>query len=753
MLNAVRNVASLRVLLIQLCLVTSAVPAVADEASPDGGSTRPRTCLVLGGGGARGAAHIGVLKVLERERVAIDCIVGNSMGAIVGSLYASGYSADEIEGVLESINWNEVFHDDPMREERPIRRKDDELRFVGGVEVGLEKGGLALPKGFVQGQQLMLLLRRLYESSWNVQDFDELPIPFRCIAADIVSGDKVVFSRGDLATAVRASMSVPGAFAPIKVDGRLLVDGGMVDNVPIDEARKLGAERLIVIAVGSGMRTEEDLSSPLAVANQMLTALMTHRTREQLATLGSQDLLIHPDLGNFNAAHFDRASEAVRIGLAAGEKAMADIRRYSVDEASYRAWQARHVRPQAAPPRVDFVHGAVPSERTDRYISRRFDEQVGKPFDAAAFEKDVAVMYGEGKHESISWRLTDQDQRTGVEIDAVEKAWGPNFLRFGLELSDNFDGRSAYQALVQARFTALNEKGGEGLARLQLGRVLNARTEFYQPWGWDGQFSVAPYLQYRAMNVPLRADPSDETYVAELHRTEFVGGVELGWNISNDWRISTGVETGHERASIQVGLPGLPAFSGDVGLVRGRIEYDTLDSVTYPTRGMRFDLSTELYSDVLGAEEAADASRLAIDGAFGGRRDHFLLGLQFAYSHGGDNTIGVSSKLGGLANFSGYLADEIVADQLGLARAIYYRRLNKDSLIMGLPLYAGGSIEVGGFWDTPGDIGDDLITAGSVFLGIDTFLGPIFVGYGRAETGVDSFYLRFGPLLRSELKL
>jgi NTE family protein len=733
-----------RLIVATLVSLTCAAPDC--RAAPAEPAGRPRTCLVLGGGGARGAAHIGVLKVLERERVPIDCIVGTSMGAIVGSLYASGYSADQIEAALKSINWTQMFHDDPLRAERPIRRKDDELRFVGGVEVGIDTGGIALPQGFVQGQQLLLTLRRLLEPTWNVGSYDELPIPFRCIAADIVTGDKVVFARGDLATAVRASMSVPGAFAPIRVDGRLLVDGGMVDNVPVDEARLLGADRLIVVAVGTGLLKEEDLNSPFAVADQMLTALMQHRSREQLARLGPKDLFIQPELGAMSAARFDLAGDAIRIGHAAAESAVQEIRRFAVSESDYGSWAARHEPPDSKVPRVEFVNA--------RDNERRFAHNIGKPFDAAAFERDVSVMYGEGRHESIAWRLTRDEERTGVDIDAVEKAWGPNFLRLGLELSDNFDGRSSYQALVQARFTSMNDRGGEGLARLQLGRVFDLRLEFYQPWGRDRQYSVAPYLRYRALNIPLRADPSDETYLAEIHRSEFLGGLEIGWNPSSHWRLSTGVESGHEDARIQVGLPGAPEVSGDVGLVRGRIEFDTLDSVTYPTRGMRVDLSTELYTSVLGSDESADATRLSFDRALGGRRNHLLLGLQLAYSNGGANTIGVSSKIGGLANLSGYLADEVVADELGLARAIYYRRLTSDSRVLGFPLYAGASLELGGFWGSRDEIdGDDLVTAGSLFLGIDSFLGPIFLGYGRAETGVDAFYLRFGPLLRSELRL
>jgi len=668
------------------------------------------------------------------------------MGSIVGGLYASGMTGAELQRAVEAMNWDAIFDTTPPRAGLSYRQKQLQADFPVKATVGVVKGRLRAPDALLSDANLLLELRRLLAVRGAVASFDQLPIPFRAVATDIETGHRVVLDRGELAGAMRASMSVPGVFAPYRMNGKLLVDGGMVDNVPVDEARKLGAERLIVVAVGTGLSKEEDLNSPFAVADQMLTALMQNRSRAQIATLGPHDLFIQPELGDINAARFDRAAEAIKIGEASAENARADVARFTATQPEYDLWLARHHLPESGAPIVQFVNAGGEE--------RRFAHNVGKPFDAAAFERDVAVMYGEGRHESIAWRLTTDDRRTGVDIDAEEKAWGPNFLRLGLELSDNFDGRSSYQALVQARFTSLNDKGGEGLARLQLGRVFDARLEFYQPWGWDRQFSVAPYLRYRALNIPLRAEPGDETYIAEIHRSEFVGGLELGWNPSSHWRLSTGVETGHEDARIQVGAVGVPGVAGDVGLVRGRVEYDTLDSVTYPSHGMRVDLSTELYTPVLGAQESADATRLAIDAAFGQRRNHLLLGLQLAYSNGGENTIGVSSKMGGLANLSGYLADEIVADELGLARAIYYRRLTSDSQILGLPLYAGASVELGGFWGSRDEIErDDLVTAGSLFIGIDSFVGPIFLGYGRADTGVDSFYLRFGPLLRSELRL
>ena len=296
-----------------------------------------KTCLVLGGGGARGAAHIGVLKVLERERVPVDCIAGTSMGAAVGGLYAAGYDADEIEALLVAVDWRDVFRDDPDRREFSVRRKEEDLALLVDFDFGLRAGSLIAPRGAIQGQKMLLLLRRLALPVWEVEDFDALPIPFRAVAARIASGEPRVFAHGDLATAIRASMSVPGVLAPIRVDGEMLVDGGIVDQVPVGVARAMGATRLIVVDVSAELLPDTALTSPLAIANQMLDALMTRQTRAQLATLGIGDVLLEPVLGDVTSTAFHRIADAIPAGVAAAERRIDALRALSLDEAQ---WQA-----------------------------------------------------------------------------------------------------------------------------------------------------------------------------------------------------------------------------------------------------------------------------------------------------------------------------------------------------------------------------------------------------------------------------
>lgn len=713
-----------------------------------------KTCLVLGGGGARGAAHIGVLKVLERERIPIDCITGTSMGAIAGGLYAAGYDAAAVEVVLKGIDWKDMFRDDPSREELPMRRKEDELRFLGGIELGLKDGSIALPRGLVQGQKLQLLLRRLLLSTAQLRDFDQLPIPFRSVATDIGNGEKVVFGDGDLAMAIRASMSVPGAFAPIRYRGRLMVDGGIVDNVPIDIAREIGGTRLIVVNVGEPLLDEDKLNSPFSIANQMLSTLMKRETDLQQSTLdAATDLLLVPDMGDMTSAEFHRAGEAVAAGERAAEAELGALRRYSVSEADYAAFQARHRRRAFDPPLIAFLDVLRGRSRTAAYVEQRLSDTVGKPLDTEQLEKDIGLAYGDGSYERITYELEQRDGQTGLAVQPVDKGWGPNFLRFGLRLSDDFAGRNSYQLIGEVNFTGLNERGGESRNRVELGRVTGLHSEFYQPLGDAGQFYVAPYLDYRAYNFPLGMESATANdTLAEYRRSRSAAALEAGYTPNSTWRLSSTLSYAYDEARRRVGPPDLPGSISDAyGGIMLRATRDSLDDSGFPSRGTRLDLSHEFLVGGIDATTTSDVSRLSWDTAFSHGANRWLLGAR-VHSAGGDGELlSTFGTLGGLANLSGFTENQLLANQIALGRLVYYRRLTDATRLISVPVYLGGSLEAGGIWDSREAINrDELIGAGSVFLGVDTFLGPLFLGFGHAEGGNNSFYLSFGSLLRSD---
>lgn len=713
-----------------------------------------KTCLVLGGGGARGAAHIGVLKVLERERIPIDCIAGTSMGAVAGGLYAAGYDAAAVEAVLKGIDWKDMFRDDPSREELPMRRKDDELRFLGGIELGLKNGTIALPRGLVQGQKLQLLLRRLLLSTAQLHDFDQLPIPFRSVATDIGNGEKVVFGDGDLAMAIRASMTVPGAFAPIRYRGRLMVDGGIVDNVPIDIAREIGGTRLIVVNVGEPLLDEDKLNSPFSIANQMLSTLMKRETDLQQSTLdAATDLLLVPDMGDMASADFHRTDEAVAAGERAAKAELAALRRYSVSEADYAAFQARHRQRAFDPPLIAFLNVLRGRSRTAAYVEQRLSEAVGKPLDIGQLENDIGLAYGEGSYERITYELEQRDGQTGLAVLPVDKGWGPNFLRFGLRLSDDFAGRNSYQLTGEVNFTGLNERGGESRNRIQLGRVVGLHSEFYQPLGEAGQFYLAPYLDYRAYNFPFGLESATANdALAEYRRSRSVTALEAGYTPNSTWRLSGTLSYAYDDARRRVGPPDLPrSLSDTYGSIMLRATRDSLDDAAFPRRGTRLDLSHEFLVGDANAVTTSDVSRLSWDTAFSYGANRWLLGAR-VHSAGGDGELlSTFGTLGGLGNLSGFTENQLLANQIALGRVVYYRRLTDATRLISVPVYLGGSLEAGGIWNSRDEIGrDGLIGAGSVFLGIDTFLGPLYLGFGHAEGGNNSFYLSFGSLLRAD---
>ncbi len=734
-------------MLFALAGALSPVPSIAQ--TPDAVvSARPKTCLVLGGGGARGAAHIGVLKVIERERIPIDCIVGTSMGAIVGGLYAAGYSADEIEAILAGIDWTQVLHDRPPRDERSMRRKEEDLRLLGGVELGIHDGKIAFPRGILQGQRLELLLRRLLLPVWQAEDFDALPIPFRAVATDIVSGEKVVFARGDLAVAIRASMSVPGAFAPIRVDGRLLVDGGVVDNVPIDEARKLGAQRLIVSRVGTPLVEEDKLTSPLAISHQVANILMIRNVEAQVATLTPDDVLMVPDMGDMGSEDFDRAVPAIAAGLAAAEQAAPRLQAFSVDEVEYGRFQQHHRLPVASDPVIRFVQVPDGRSRTSAFVEQRMQSQLDKPLQVDALEAEIATIYGEDRYEKLQWQMAEREGEVGLRVVPEDKSWGPDFLHFGLRLSDNFNGDSNYQLLAQYSKTGLDERGSELELGVAFGQVVELYGEYYRPFGHAARHGLLAGLNYRATDFPLYDIHGDSIAEFRYGLTQ----ASLSWRYSpqRNWEWFLGASLGRERISQQVGLPDLfNTQQRDLASVSIGITHDSLDSAAFPGRGQRFSLRNDSYTRAAGGEDAANAVRVQWDGAWSHGADHVLGGIRFSSSEGGGQLLATYGFLGGLGNLSGYPEQAIFASQVGLARLIYYRRLTRDDALVSVPLYLGGSVEMGGYWESRDVVStDSLIQAGSIFIGADTFLGPVFLGYGHADTGHNAFYLTFGSLLR-----
>src|SRR5262245_21447823 len=468
------------------------VPDAAVAQSTVGSKAAPRIGLALSGGGARGLAHVGVLKVLEELRVPVHCITGTSMGAIVGGAYAAGSTAAGLEDFVLEADWDVVFRDSPPRAEISTRRKIDEYKTLFAPEYGVTRGGLVLPKGVIAGVSIQGFFRQLTQQAVEIGDFDKLPIPFRAIAADIETGEAVVLSRGSLARALRASMSVPGAIAPVEIDGRLLVDGGIANNLPIDEARKLCADVIIAVNISTPALRRQEISSAFTVGTQLINFLGKVNVERQLASLTTRDVLIAPDLGDISAGSFERAKDATGVGEKAA-RALADtLRRYSLPPEQYDALRRRQIVERTVIGAVDEIRFEGLQRTNPEVLRSLLQTRPGEPLTEEQISADLRRIYGRGDFESVDYYIAQESGRRVMVIQPREKEWGPDYMRFGLGIATDFQGGNTFNLLVQYRRTWLNRLGGEWLTEAQVGQPTFLHTEFLQPAEERGRHFVSP---------------------------------------------------------------------------------------------------------------------------------------------------------------------------------------------------------------------------------------------------------------------
>jgi NTE family protein len=704
---------------------------------------RPRVGLVLSGGGARGAAHVGVLKVLDEMHVPVDAIAGTSMGAVVGGLYASGMSGAEIETLIRSVNWQDAFRDRPPREELGFRRKQDERNFLVRFALGVKDTGFVLPPGLVQGQKLEQVLRNAALPVAEIQRFDRLPIPFRAIATDLETGQPVVMDSGDLVTAMRASMSAPGVFSPAQRDGRMLVDGGLVDNLPIDTARAMGVDVLIVVDVSFPLYQRAELTSPLEVTNQAFAILIRSRTLEEREKLRPTDIVLDPALGRFTSADFSRVPEALRAGEESARGSAATLAKLSLSDADYRDYLAKRSTRSTELPLIEFVRADSASAQYDPLIQETMKDLVGKQLDKELVRSKLSSLYALDRFETIDYSLVDDDAgRAGLQLDLRRKSWGPNYVRMGLNLEDDFEGNSRYNAAVRFIATELNALGGEWLTDIQIGENPKFFTEFYQPLSLASRYFIAPQFDFEERSVfELR----NNDRVAEYRVREVSGGLDFGREISNWGEIRFGVHRGTGRRRVLIGDPSLPSTEFERGGYFTRFSYDKLDSIFFPRHGQQFDIEWSAQRENIGADSDFDIVRTSWLIARSFDRHTFIFWTDEGTTVDALATPENSFTLGGFLNLSGLTPGFLSGPHYAIGRLIYYRRVGRGgSGVLDLPAYAGVSVEAGNTWLDRKDMFSDMRLNGSVWFGLDTPLGPVYLAVGADEGGDKAFYLFLG---------
>ncbi len=716
--------------------------AVSLSAEPVVDAERERVGLVLSGGAARGLAHIGVLKALEEQGVMIDAIAGTSMGAVVGGLYAAGYSVSELEQLATELDWQQALSDAPPRADIPFRRKQDDRDFLVKQKLSFrDDGSLGLPLGLLQGQNLALLLEKLFARAGAVEDFDQLPIPFRAVAADIATGETVVFADGHLALAIRASMSIPAVLTPVEVDGQLLVDGGISNNIPVDIAREMGVDRVIVVDIGSPLATTESLQTVFNILNQSVALLTRRNSEAQLATLQPHDILIQPPLTGFGITDFARAEGMMDAGYRATHALqwrLAEVAQPLPAEQKL----SSNMKKKTKTPLITSVRINNSSQVGDEVIRYYIRQPLNEPLDIDKLQKDMGTLYGLEYFDRVEYRLQPELGGNALVISATDKRTGTDYLRLGLNLSDDLRGDNAFNIGASFRMNGINRLGAEWLSRVQLGDNQELYTEFYQPLDVGSRYFVSPWLHGQVRNIRFTED-SDPIAEYRLQRVRY--GFNVGRQISTNAEIRFGLGSGWGNADVRIGDRDLPDFSFKEGYYQLQYAFDSLDNVNFPRSGNELRVSALQHATELGSDERYRQWLIELNKPFNRGAHTVIVGGRYARTLDATQVVTSSYQIGGAQKLSGYREDALAGQNVSIGRFIYYRQLTPvSSFSLGMPVYAGLSLERGRVWNQSNDLDSGYINAMSVFVAVDTPIGPLNFSYGFNDDSESALYLNLG---------
>jgi NTE family protein len=739
--DAVRRLSRLLPMLVAL-FAGVAVQAAEAAGAGEPGARRPRIGLVLSGGGAKGFAHIGVIEELERRHIPVDVISGTSMGAVVGSMYAVGNDAGEIKALASSIDWVTVFNDSQDRDDLSFRRKREVRDILLDARLGLQNGKPALPKGVLGGQRLFATVQEILAPWQATDDFDQLPIRFRAVAADIVTGNAVVMGSGNLSTAVFASMSIPAGFPPVKREGLLLVDGMIADNLPIDVARNMGVDVIIAVDVGEPPRSSPDqINSAIDVFSQMQSLLGWEAIRRQRASMQGRDVLIDPDINGLSVTGFSNYELGIQRGRDAARKMGDKLAGLSVSDAEWAAYLAdRKSRANPAPIRVDAVRIANSSKLPDKVIAPLITTRPGDKLDGARMATDVAEVFRLDAFERVDYSLDRKPEGNTLVVNAVGGRATEKYFMGGMLLATNFGKTSNFDLAIGFTDRNFLGTGAEWRGFARVGNDVLFDVSLYKQFGRN---FIEPIAYYEKFSTLVTRQGSEQT--AGLVQVHGGGaGVDGGMIFGNWGELRLGVRLGGVNPSeegLDLGLP--PGWQTDVNWRVG-FTVDTLDALNFPTNGLFAQVQYTDHVTALGGQFRRNTLGAFVQKPVNFGATTVVFGGRLGTTGGAQQDYLGDYALGGFLNLSGLRRNSLIGQQLLFGRAIAYHRISGKAPILDLPVYVGGSFEVGNVWARTSDISlGDLRTAVSGFIAADTPLGPMWFAVGQSKSDT-SVYLVLG---------
>lgn len=724
-------------------LVQWQVAAQDSERSP----RRPKIGLVLGGGGALGSAHVGALRALEELHIPIDCIAGTSMGGVVGALYASGMTPADIDDWFRTANWHFLLSDSLPRESESFRKKQREFDVNQGIAFNVtRKAGLKLPAGLVSGRNIMASLRQLTVPVRHIHNFDQLPIPFRTVATNIETGELVVLREGDLVESVRASLSIPAVFTPLRIGDRLLADGGIADNLPIDIAQQMGADQIIAIDVSEKIKKEAQLDTAGEMANQVLTIFVQKQMERQIARLGPGDVLLRVDLAGMTTTDFVKAAQGIDLGYQWVMDHRAELAHLSVGPEAFRQYIAGQRVPRGEPVMVSFLRVQTPEGVTEHALPQPVEFQVKDHTRLVRFQNLLGDLGELQKFDISDYEVIDRDGGGyGLLVKARKKKTSPNNLSFGFSFGYSSTDETDCSLLLAYRMTELNALGAEWKTYLSIGSTTRVATEWYQPVDWQRRFFVAAQALFNTDFINGR-DP--DSGALRFRQQDMGGGLDLGARLWQAGEVRLGYARAFTRLDRRLGVPENVDGSVDRGWLHADLTVDTLDSANFATRGTYGRVSLTASREEFGGTDNYTRIEGQFYQPFTFGKNTLVPRVSAAVKVGaGHIPLYDQVPLGGFLNLSGLSRGSLFGENSALAELVYFRKIIDVTPGLGRALYYGCSIEAGEVWGNARDfhIGD-AIFAGSVFLGADTTLGALYLGVGVAEGGDAAVYIQLGSL-------
>jgi NTE family protein len=733
-------------LLLPLVALAAGLPGLGHGAEPSVAG-RPRVGLVLAGGGAKGGAHVGVLKVLEELNVPVDCIAGTSMGALVGGGYASGIPAAEMEQFLLGIDWPKVVGGVGLWEKEPIEQKRGGVTYSNDVDMGLEDGKVIVPGGLVNTSGIDDLLRSYVANARSVSNFDQLAIPYRAVATDMVSGQMVVLDRGDLATAMRASMAIPGAFEPVRLDGYILSDGGMVRNLPIDVGRKLCADVVIAVNLVTQPTTVDKLVTATQLAGRAMDVMLEANVALQLQTLRPDDVRVDVHMGDIGTADFTRVPETIPLGEKAARAVAQQLRRYAVPAAEYTAWRRRVTSSQEFEARVAAVKYEGLEHVNPDYLATLSTIRAGDQVNNQRISEESRRMSAVDDLETVGYKLEGDPASPTLVWLPKEKSWGPNYVKFDLGLYASEGGDNGFVIYAKQERRWLNSLGLQWRNEIQLGYNNLLTSSLHQPLDVAQRFFIEPAVIATQTWEYLYLDGER---IANYLFQDLAASVDLGVNFGHTAQLRAGYIYADRTVSVDTGPSVFPEGERiDAGLVAQAV-YDTRDEAFAPTRGMAvaveyYDASTSLGGDRDWRRLEAGA-RLALPV----RGDVIWLTAAGGTGLGSQLPGDRFFTLGGPGSFPGLQLAEFRAPEYWTVSGSYLWKLADLQTLRGEAIYLGAQLETGEIanWVPNSKLLSEArlepIYGGSVYLAGRTMVGPLTLGIGATSTEAWSLWLTVG---------